>query len=111
MWNGSYNIIMQTTIGARYGTITVFINHSKVNGMLDILKKANPFHGKINEKGDCQIKGELTTLMRTIPYNATGRLTKDTLVLNLKGERESFKIFGTASTPFLIMEKEQTITI
>ncbi len=110
MWNGSYDVIMQTPIGVRYGTMTVVINHSKVDGMLDILKEANPFHGKINEKGDCQIQGELTTLMRTIPYDATGRITKETLVLKLKGERESFEISGTASAPFPVTEKEQTIT-
>ena len=71
MWNRSYNVIMRTPIGARYGTVSVTVDNSTISGMLDILKKANPFHGNINKKGDCRIKGELTTLMRTIPYNAT----------------------------------------
>lgn len=106
MWNVNYDVIMQTPIGARYGTMSVTVDNSKINGMLDILKKANPFYGKINEKGDCKIKGELTTLMRTIPYDATGWITKEALALKVKGERESFEISGTASAPFPIMEKE-----
>ncbi|MCH1984304.1 hypothetical protein MCG98_17185 [Ruminococcus sp. OA3] len=108
MWNVSYDVIMQTSIGVRYGTMSVTVDNSKINGILDILKKANPFHGNINEKGACQIKGELTTLMRTIPYDAVGRITKETLVLRLNGERENFEITGTASAPFPAEEKEQT---
>lgn len=106
MWNRSYDVIMQTPLGARYGTMTVVVEHSRIDGMLDILKKANPFHGKIDEKGGCQLKGELTTLMRTIAYDATGRITQETLLLKLKGERESFEMSGTASAPFPIKEKE-----
>lgn len=109
MWNRSYDVMMQTPIGARYGTMTVVVDHSKINGILDILKKANPFHGRIDEKGDCQIKGELTTLMRTIPYDAAGRITRESLSLKLKGERESFKLSGTASAPFPAEEKEQNL--
>lgn len=108
MWNRSYDVIMRTPIGARHGTMSITIDHSKINGMLDILKKANPFHGNIDEKGNCQIKGELTTLIRTIPYDATGRITKEALVLKLKGEQESFEISGTACAPVPAAEKEQT---
>lgn len=109
MWNRCYDVIMRTPIGARYGTMSVTIDNSKINGILNILKKANPFYGNINENGDCQIKGELTTLMRTIPYDATGRITKENLALRLKGEQESFDISGTASAPVPATEKEQNI--
>ena len=109
MWNCIYDVIMKTSIGARYGTMTVIVDHNNVDGILDILKKANPFHGKINEKGDCQLKGELTTLMHTFPYDATGRITKESLILILKGERESFELSGTASIPFSVKEKEQAL--
>lgn len=105
MWNCSYEVIMQTPIGARYGTMSVTVDNSKINGMLDILKKANPFYGKINKKGDCQIQGELTTLMRTIPYTATGRITKEKLILSLKGAQENFDISSTVSTPLPVKER------
>lgn len=109
MWNRSYDVVMQTAIGARYGTMSVTVDNGKIDGMLDILKKENPFHGKINEKGDCQIKGKLTTLMRTIPYDATGRITQEALLLKLAGKQEMFEISGTASAHFCIKEKEQTL--
>ena len=76
---------MRTPIGARYGTVSVTVDNSTISGMLDILKKANPFHGNINKKGDCRIKGELTTLMRTIPYNATGRIHERGVSIKAKG--------------------------
>ena len=109
MWNCSYHVMMQTSIGIRYGIMSVIIEHSKIEGILDILKKANPFHGKINEKGDCQIQGELTTLMRTIPYHATGRITKEAVLLKLMGEQERFEISGSASAHLPVVEKEQTL--
>ena len=107
MWDHRYDVILQTPIGARYGTMTVVVDRNKVDGILDILKKANPFHGTINAKGTCQIKGELTTLIRTIPYDAVGRITKESLALKLNGEQESFEISGTVSAPAPLPEREK----
>lgn len=98
MWNCCYNIIMQTSIGARYGTMSVTVDNSKIDGMMNILKKANPFSGTIDDKGDCQIHGEITTLMRTIPYEAAGRITKGGLHLKIEGEQECFDVSGTVLT-------------
>lgn len=107
MWNHHYNVVMRTPIGARYGTMAVTVENSKIHGMLYILKKANPFVGTINEKGDCCFKGELTTLMRTIPYDATGHVTEESLHLNLKGARETFELSGKAVSAHGTHEKEK----
>lgn len=109
MWNRSYDVIMRTPIGARHGTMSVTVDHSKINGMLHILKKANPFHGNINENGDCRIQGELTTLMRTIPYEAMGWITQEALALKLTGERESFELSSAAFASVPVAEKEQSL--
>ena len=98
MWNHHYNVVMRTPIGARYGTMAVTVENSKIHGMLYILKKANPFVGTITERGDCRLKGELITLMRTIPYDATGHVTEESLCLNLKGARDTFEISGKTAS-------------
>ena len=64
MWNRSYDVMMQTPIGVRYGTMSVTVDDSIIDGVLDILKRSNPFHGKIDEKGDCQIKSRRPSGLR-----------------------------------------------
>lgn len=96
MGSHHYNVVMRTPIGARYGTMTVTVENRTIHGMLRILKKANPFAGTINEKGDCRFTGELSTLTRTIPYDATGHVTEESLSLMLRGARETFDISGCA---------------
>ena len=109
MWNRYYDIIMRTPIGIRHGTMTVIVDRCRVEGILNILQKANPFRGTIDEKGNCRIEGKITTLMRTIAFNATGRIANDTLSLELKGEQESFEISGTEASVCPAEEKEPTL--
>ena len=109
MWNCNYDIIMQTPIGARYGTMTFAVHNSRVDGILDILKHANPFSGTIEENGECRIQGMLTTLMRTIPYQAAGRVTRDALRLWLNAAQETFEISGTPAAFAPSEEKEPTL--
>lgn len=106
MWNRQYNVTMQTSMGARYGTMTVTVDGSRVNGILTILKKAVPFDGMIREDGNCRITGSLITLMRTIPYDATGQMTQTSLQLTLRGAQETFELSGHAVDSFSSSEKE-----
>ena len=99
MWKRKYDVTMQTPIGVRYGTMLLTVDTGNVDGILDILKKANPFHGEINENGSCRIKGILTTLMYTIPYEGEGEITRDAFFLKLTTERESYDLSGLASGP------------
>ena len=99
MWKRKYDVTMQTPIGVRYGTMLLTVDTGNVDGILDILKKANPFHGEINENGSCRIKGILTTLMHTIPYEGEGEITRDAFFLKLTTERESYDLSGLASDP------------
>lgn len=98
MWNRQYNVTMQAPIGARYGTMAVTIDDSRVDGLLTILKKAAPFHGVIREDGRCLLTGELFTLMRTIPYEAVGWINQNALHLTLTSEKETFELSGNAVT-------------
>lgn len=109
MWNCLYDITMQTPIGNRYGSMNVTVNQNHVDGILTILKKATPFDGSICEDGNCRISGQLITLMRTIPYDAVGRITKSSLWLILKGEQETFEVSGSVSDSNVSAPKEQAL--
>ena len=97
MWNRQYEVTMQTSIGTRYGTMWLTVDNRNVDGVLDILKRANPFHGNISENGNCQIKGELTTLMHTIPYEGKGKITRNAFFLKLITARDSYVLSGLVS--------------
>ena len=109
MWSHRYDVTMRTPIGPRYGTMTVVVDGGEVRGTLRILKRANPFAGTIDETGQCRFRGELTTLMRAIPYEAAGRITREALRLRLKGATESFDVSGKAAPPSPKEPKERGV--
>lgn len=99
MWSQNYHVIMQTSIGAKYGDMAVNVDQGRIDGILDILKKGNYFLGTIKENGECRIKGKLTTLMRTIPYEASGRVNPERLYFLIDGGQETFELTGVAVSP------------
>lgn len=92
-----YAIEMQTPLGIKPGTIKVNISQNKISGYLDVMNHSEPFWGKINEDGYCVFSGNIVTLMRTIKYEASGKMEEDKISLAIYGERNVFQVVGTAS--------------
>lgn len=90
-----YNICMKTPIGVRLGQMTVMCNSNTVSGYLDILKHSEPFEGTIDSDGNCKIFGKIITLMRTINYEARGKITPNRLELFIADDRHILEIVGT----------------
>ena len=84
----SYNIVMQTSIGERYGTIAVEWEGEQISGLMEILGHSETFHGQIDETGNCRIEGRMISLTRTIPYIAVGKIIPSMLQLSLLGDCE-----------------------
>lgn len=95
----AYDVRMNTPIGVRLGHMTVLRNLDTVSGHLDILKHCEPFEGTIDSDGNCKIFGKIITLMRTISYEATGKITPDSLELSITDDRHILKIIGTPCRP------------
>ncbi|MGN0553909.1 MAG: hypothetical protein ACI4I1_11015 [Oscillospiraceae bacterium] len=95
----AYDVRMNTPIGVRLGHMTVLRNLDTVSGHLDILKHCEPFEGTIDSDGNCKICGKIITLMRTISYEATGKITPDSLELSITDDRHILKIIGTPCRP------------
>lgn len=94
-----FNVCMNTPIGVRVGHMTVLRILDTVTGHLDILKHSEPFEGTIDSDGNCKIFGKIITLMRTINYEATGKITPDSLELSITDDRHILKIIGTPCRP------------
>ena len=88
------SIVMQTPLGKKYGTLLASVTGSCVRGWLEVLAHREPFEGKIDKAGNCRITGKLTTLLRTVTFTATGKLTAAAANLRLQGERNIFELTG-----------------
>lgn len=94
MTKQSYHIVMQTSIGERYGTMTVEWEGEQISGVMEMLGNMETFHGKIDEAGNCCIRGQFISLLRTIPYIAVGKISSSMLQLSLQEERNIFEVSG-----------------
>ena len=94
----SFQIVMQTPIGERCGTMTVEWKGEEICGYMELLGHTEPFTGCIDESGSCRIEGRLISLTRTIPYVAVGTISPAALSLSLQEERNIFEVYGTPCT-------------
>ncbi len=92
----NYNIVMKTPVGSRHGTISLCIINNKIYGTLNLLGHSEAFTGSVENDGTCSIHGNLVTLIRRIDYTAVGKISRDTIELSLREERNIFKITGVA---------------
>ena len=94
MYENNYNILMQTPVGVKYGTLSYNVENGKVQGEMNMLNHCEPITGTIDEFGYCHITGQIVTLIKNIKFQATGRIFDGKLNLSAKGERNSFEITG-----------------
>lgn len=94
MTERSYAIEMQTPLGIKHGTIRVRMEQNKISGFLDVMNHSEPFYGNIDTEGYCEFTGRIITLMRTIEYQASGKMDADQISLNIYGERNVFQVTG-----------------
>jgi hypothetical protein len=89
-----YDVIMQTILGERKGSIQMCMEGKRVTGILDILGHAEPFEGEIDPEGNCELRGRMITLVRNISYTATGKIREEELDLSVEEERNIFIMHG-----------------
>lgn len=92
-----YAINMYTPIGVRHGMMSATMIQDKIMGTIEILEHSGPFEGTVEEDGNCTIKGSIKSLMKTIEYIATGKITRDDICLQLQSKKNTFRIMGVAS--------------
>ena len=91
-----YAIKMMTPVGIRDGSIVLNINNKDISGYLDILNHQNVLSGKILEHGQCELKGEIVSLMSKSNYTAVGTFDFCSIQLTLKEEKNNYELYGIA---------------
>lgn len=94
MQKQSFRIIMHTSIGERYGTMTAEWGGEQIKGFINILGHTESFCGYVDEEGNCQFEGRIVSLTRIIQYTAVGKVSHDIIKLSLRGERNVFEVIG-----------------
>ena len=89
-----YNICMRTPIGVRFGTLRLTSLTGAANGSLTLLEKPVPVSGEVDENGNCQLTGSLITLMQTIPFIASGKISRHAVSLQLCSDQGEFELNG-----------------
>lgn len=89
-----YSVLLHTPLGQRSGTLEIRFNGSQSVGILHILNRSEPISGRIGDDGSCCFQGQLVTLTRTIPFQAEGRITKETVDLSLTGNTGCYRLTG-----------------
>lgn len=90
----AYDVRMRTPIGIRLGRITLTRNQGEINGYFDILNHHEPFAGTIDENNNCYFTGKMITLMRTIHYQAVGKILPEELTLSIRDGQHILEITG-----------------
>ncbi len=93
----TYDVVMKTQLGNRKGKLYVRRTQEKINGCLTILGHENPVVGAVAEDGAYALKGELITLVRTIPFLAQGYVDEKVVSLTLYCPNNTFYMTGMAT--------------
>lgn len=89
-----YDITMKTPLGDRSGQLFLNCENRQCQGMLTLLGTKTGIQGTLDETGHCELQGELRTLLRSLPYAASGTLLTDRLSLTLVAGGHGYAIHG-----------------
>ena len=91
-----YNVVLNTEIGKRNGTMRLSVNGTDIDGFLSLLNKTEPCYGKIENDGRCSLHGKIVTLIKEIGYDATGYMRENEIDLTLISDKNTFRMKGIA---------------
>ncbi len=95
MTEQQYKIRMHTPIGDREGTLYAQISGRTITGYLNLLNHTELFGGVIDSLGNCRISGKLVTLIKAVPFTASGEILPKKLRLSLTADQNRhFQITG-----------------
>lgn len=102
-----YEVYMYTPMGKKSGRLLIQQEGKCLSGWLDILMHKEPIAGTIDEEGNCQIKGVFITLLNSVHFTATGRITDSLIDLTMEDEENRhFQMSGNSSNK-IFFEREK----
>lgn len=103
----AYEVRMRTPVGIRLGRITVTQSLGRICGFFNILNHNEPFEGTIDEDGNCCFSGKIITLVRTVHYQAIGRILPEKLILSIQDGYHTLQITGKPTESIAVIQREQ----
>ncbi len=101
-----YDVVLHTGIGNRKGSACVIRNGQELSGSLKLLLHEEPFTGFVDKEGLCRIKGQITSLIKSVSYAAVGFANGENLYFKLTCGRHTYEITGTASGSKEVLHEE-----
>lgn len=98
MLDGTYNISLNTPIGALNGQITLITNGNNVQGIVETMGMKNSFNGSKISNDKCKFSGNLNTPLGNLSYNAICTVQNNILDLEANTAQGNFKISGKRIT-------------
>ena len=89
-----YLINMKVPLGIRQGVMIVNEINGFITGKLDILGHIESFAGYLYDDGECKIYGNITSLTKTISYQAMGQMNEESISLDFYTDLGKFYAFG-----------------
>lgn len=80
----NYRICLNAPLGVRFGTMAIHETGGRVDGWLNVMNEKNRFSGVLLEEGQLALNGVIRTLISTMRYTATGTISGQKILLNLK---------------------------
>ena len=93
----SYDVFLHTPIGKRKGEMNIKIENGMLFGFLSLFGNTEPIEGTVDESGHCSVCGKFTTLMKSVMFQAKGRIHSDRLQLAMLCDSGSYQLEGTPS--------------
>lgn len=94
MEDKTYALVMHTPLGNRRGSVTLHFSGPSLTGELTLLTRTSPICQGSRSGRHLQFQGEIPTVVGSVPYQASGTVTENTLQLQLTTPRGSYPIEG-----------------
>ena len=85
-----YQICLSAPLGERSGTMIMCESNGRVDGWLEVMNRKNMFSGTVSADRQIELSGVLQTLISTVRYTATGTISGQRILLNLKTESGAY---------------------
>lgn len=94
MINDTYQIVMKTMMGKKYGQLTLYENERCLSGNFNILGHNHEINNGVLVDGKCRFSGKLMTPVRNIDYMAEGSVDEHSVELVIHTDRYKMSLFG-----------------
>ena len=92
--NHTYALEMETPLGKRRGVLNLVLLGDSVSGELTLFTRTTPILEGHRIGDSLAFQGEMRTLVGTLPYQASGALSEDTLEREICTARGHYAVRG-----------------